>query len=759
MSTPQTKHKKIILSLLLIALVIAGVLGLGHGVFAAPDPPAVQPPTTGLSIPPNSSSSILGAILWILLAIRTVLAWLLSYAGTALDAMFVANAELVPSGNSTVQTGWIILRDLVNGMFILIVLWIALTIILGIEQYGGKKLLVKVLAVAILINFSLAIVTAIFAFSNQVALVFANKISGGPEKNVAALIINTTKVYSITNQLDAEARAKLEQARKAYIWSGSSCAWGDIWCATKNIGSAAVTAAGSAFSTVVGAEKANFDQVVGAAIGIIFLLIITSAFVYTAVALGIRYVAVILVSIFAPIACLALVLPLASAKKAWDQWSEAVFKWAFFAPAFYFLLYLTLLMAVAFDKQLSQGSQGTTDIKIDTPRILALMVVLIMLHFTAKFAKDTSGKAGTIVMDTLKKGAGLAVGVTAGVATGGTLMAARGLARGMVKPGTRREKFTRGLARYAPGGRAIQRAGVRSLEQQKQDIEDRKKNYGSYSNDQIQADFRGTNIDYTRENAARLAMLAERKDGFKGMNEGEMKRVQAVLSHYNMGSTLAKTNPTLADENSLSTKGRQDLKDNAGKNAINHNNALAADPIRYTAENMLSGDIEKVNTSEIKEMTTDSDKAKEAKAKVREGFARNTAFGTNQLRDLAVKDIEAAQQQVNHMNSTYVALNAELATEMAKVEDQRDQAMIARTNRRIAQIKGIAAYVNNNPGGRILGLTLETEMADAAEQERQRGRRGGRAGNPQPPTPTPPTTPTPTPPPDNAVNPAAQWTR
>ena len=54
-----------------------------------------------------------------------------------------------------VQTGWSIARDLVNMLFILLLLLIAFATILRYESYGIKQILPRLIVVALLINFSL----------------------------------------------------------------------------------------------------------------------------------------------------------------------------------------------------------------------------------------------------------------------------------------------------------------------------------------------------------------------------------------------------------------------------------------------------------------------------------------------------------------------------------------------------------------------------------------------------------------------------
>ncbi|XOA42699.1 MAG: hypothetical protein ACKKMO_02715 [Candidatus Nealsonbacteria bacterium] len=70
------------------------------------------------------------------------------------------------SGNTMVKSGWDIISGLSNMFFILVFIIIALAIILKIESFEAKKLLPKLLIVALLVNFSLVFVGILVDVSN-----------------------------------------------------------------------------------------------------------------------------------------------------------------------------------------------------------------------------------------------------------------------------------------------------------------------------------------------------------------------------------------------------------------------------------------------------------------------------------------------------------------------------------------------------------------------------------------------------------------
>jgi len=76
-----------------------------------------------------------------------------------------------------VNYGWVMVRDLANMFFVVILLLIAFGTILGIEQYEWKKMLVKLVFAAILVNFSRIICALIIDVAQVIMITFVNAIA------------------------------------------------------------------------------------------------------------------------------------------------------------------------------------------------------------------------------------------------------------------------------------------------------------------------------------------------------------------------------------------------------------------------------------------------------------------------------------------------------------------------------------------------------------------------------------------------------
>ncbi|MDD5551424.1 MAG: hypothetical protein PHS34_09205, partial [Candidatus Omnitrophica bacterium] len=87
-----------------------------------------------------------------------------------------------------VSKGWIIIRDICNMSFILVLLVIAFCTVLKIENYSYKKLLGKLVMAAVLVNFSKFICGFLIDISQIIMLTFVNAFKAAAEGNFAQML-------------------------------------------------------------------------------------------------------------------------------------------------------------------------------------------------------------------------------------------------------------------------------------------------------------------------------------------------------------------------------------------------------------------------------------------------------------------------------------------------------------------------------------------------------------------------------------------
>jgi len=217
-----------------------------------------------------------------------------------------------------VQMGWQITRDLANMFFVLILLVIAFATILRIETYGMKSLLPKLVIAALLINFSLVLAGLIIDFSQVLTYFFYDQI--GSTTGVSAQLakaLNIQSVYEINKE--------------------------------------------SGFGDALGAGAGGVLMVVSSLfLGIILILCATFALGVGAFFLIVRLIILWILLILAPIAWLMFILP--HTAHLFRQWWNTFLKWVFFAPIYFFFVYLAVKAA--------EGGAFTSLIRNQTENII-----------------------------------------------------------------------------------------------------------------------------------------------------------------------------------------------------------------------------------------------------------------------------------------------------------------------------------------------------------------------------------------------------
>lgn len=95
---------------------------------------------------------------------------------------------------SAVTLGWVLVRDVVNMFFIVVLLIIAFSTIIGYKEFHYKQYLPKLLLMAVLINFSRTLVGIMIDFSQVITLTFVNGFK-------AAAFGNFVNAFGITGLL------------------------------------------------------------------------------------------------------------------------------------------------------------------------------------------------------------------------------------------------------------------------------------------------------------------------------------------------------------------------------------------------------------------------------------------------------------------------------------------------------------------------------------------------------------------------------
>lgn len=301
-----------------------------------------------------------------------------------------------------IQTIWVVVRDLANIFFILILLYAAMQIILDLGHGSSKKIVASVILIALLVNFSLFFTKVVIDSSNIAALIFYNRIdttntnynpirSDTGEKDMAGALVSKFKINNffsgdLIKDLKKDPLVKIadEDKLSPYMTMGMMMVYGLVAYA------------------------------------------LCYSFFMVAMALFGRMLNLMMLMIISPVAFVTKSIPSLSKKEnmGFDSWLANLLQTAFMATIFMFILYMvaTILKAEIFNVGINPNNQGAaaTLVKLFMPAIL----IAALLLKGVKYSMSASGQFTGMVM----KGAGFAGGAVLG---GGAFLASGLVGKGL----------------------------------------------------------------------------------------------------------------------------------------------------------------------------------------------------------------------------------------------------------------------------------------------------------------------------------------
>src|SRR3989338_6328124 len=202
------KNKKLILAVVLVGLIAAPLALVPINKVEAQG--AGNPGGGGTGTPLNgqttsTESSWLSLVInffgdWYAWIMNNLLipmaAWILGLAGNLMDMAIKFSLDTKYFKIDAIDSGWKLIRDLVNMGFIFILLYIAISTILQLSSYNIRSMLAKLIIAAVLINFSLFFTRVAIDASNIVAQNFYNAftVSADGNPNISATFKNYLRI-------------------------------------------------------------------------------------------------------------------------------------------------------------------------------------------------------------------------------------------------------------------------------------------------------------------------------------------------------------------------------------------------------------------------------------------------------------------------------------------------------------------------------------------------------------------------------------
>lgn len=337
--------------------------------------------------------------------------------------------------DSFVVRGWKLVRDLSNLLFIFALFVIAFVLILnkdegGDSMFNAKRNIVRVIVMALLINFSFFMCRALIDVGNILGNQFYTKISSSAP---------TSSTTSSSSSGDPTDSASLGSTADFYqnIAGIRSVSLGIL--AQVNPQRLVISAGGVQKTTgwaakLVGAETYTWSTYIllifVSSMAGFFDYFLTYLFISSAIFLIVRTVGLFFFIILSPLAFVSVTIPKLQRTSyfGFDDWLKQFVGLVFCAPIYLFFMYLTIL----FLKAPLTVSNDPGLIVVSAVIAIKLAIVGALLIFGKRISKDLSGKLGamasgavtSIVVGAAMIGGAVATGgATAGLQTAGRLAA------------------------------------------------------------------------------------------------------------------------------------------------------------------------------------------------------------------------------------------------------------------------------------------------------------------------------------------------
>lgn len=302
---------------------------------------------------------------WLLLGVQEVCLMLLSIAGSifaaAIDPQNISGPTSGILNKQAIKDIWIMVRDVFNMVFILVLLFAAFCTIFQIEKWNIKKVWLAVLINALLVNFSFAIARFIIDVSNVAMYFFVNNMfaSSTGSKSGSSIMANfgsTTKLEGILMPSDFVSQP-------------------------------------IAYEIMI----------------IIFTFILAMTLLIIAALFVIRLVMLAILIMFSPIGFVGYIFP--STHKFADQWWNQLFNYSFFAPIMIFMMAIAIKVSQAIGDEnynffVMSASDNTTNAGL--AKFIAsaafFMIPVIILWVGLGVAKSMSIAGADAVVSNVKKG-------------------------------------------------------------------------------------------------------------------------------------------------------------------------------------------------------------------------------------------------------------------------------------------------------------------------------------------------------------------
>lgn len=326
-------------------------------------------------------------IAWVGYRILQLVSWLLFISAKIFDlsAQLSLNYKAYSAKTAVpVYLGWRAARDFVNILFIFIILIIALALILQVQQYYSRQVLIKLVGVALFINFSFFLCQQIINFTNSAAIYFKDRVTGckNPDEcwnnwELSKIFVDELDPQTMLNNYTIEVSVPSSDA-------GTKAQYNEFNKTMKETNPGAISLIIATFGGIVIMLTASFVLLAAAGMFLLRLVMLWN------------------IIILAPIAITASILPIT--QQHFNAWWRRFTREAFFAPAMMFMFYIEMsILKQGFLRDFVSlnapsgtsvfGSLGTTF--TFNFYLIAIYILMMMLFVKALFVARNMSAMGS----------------------------------------------------------------------------------------------------------------------------------------------------------------------------------------------------------------------------------------------------------------------------------------------------------------------------------------------------------------------------
>ncbi len=332
--------------------------------------------------------------------------YLFALAGQFFDWSFGYSVDDDSYRSPFVLNGWGLVRDFCNIFFIFVLLYVAFATILSLHGFKTKEMIINVVIIGLLINFSLFASQVIIDASNILARVFYNSNTIKITEGGANGVTDTTPSLKpgLSGELPISAAIVNKINPQNLIINGATAIELEDTVSGKKGYASKPTTGGS--TGAIGAGAFILITLLAIGVNVIGLIVFFSVgLIFIA-----RVIGLWLAMIFVPLAFFSYTVPSMKDMKmvGWKHWWPETLKLAFLAPIFIFFLYLILQFLDTGLGLIDTANKTGAAFVIGTT--VPFIFIMVLLWQAKSIAKDLSGTIGQSITGGIAAVGGLALG-------------------------------------------------------------------------------------------------------------------------------------------------------------------------------------------------------------------------------------------------------------------------------------------------------------------------------------------------------------